>query len=125
MDPGKVLQELSERFKATANVNVVYGESRVVGEKTIIPVALVSYFLGAGGGKGKTETGDDKPPTEGEGGGGGGRVTVKPIAVLEITAERTRIIPVLDVNRVLMAGVVGLGFTLFLLSRLLKRRREE
>ncbi len=117
MDPAKILEDLGERFRATANVSVVYGESRVVGEKTLIPIAAVSYGLGAGGGSGKSEGGGGKPAGEGEGGGGGGQINVRPIAVLEIDQGQTRMIPVLDVGRVALGAMFAFVIGAFFLRR--------
>jgi len=43
----RIVSDLMERVKGTARVEAVYGESRQVGEKTIIPVALVTYAFPA------------------------------------------------------------------------------
>lgn len=117
MDPAKVLEDIGEKFRATANVSVVYGESRVVGDKTLIPIAAVSYGLGAGGGSGRSEGGEGKPPGEGEGGGGGGQVKVRPIAVLEIDHGQVRMIPVLDVGRIALGTMFAFVMAAFFLRR--------
>jgi uncharacterized spore protein YtfJ len=110
----ELVATISERLKATANVKVVYGEPQVIEGKTIIPVAVARYGFGAGSGTG--------PRGEGTGGGGGGGVSVKPIGCLEITAERTRFIPVIDVNRLATLGLIGLALVLFWFRRPFRRR---
>jgi len=108
----ELLATISERLKATADVKVVYGEPQVIEGKTIIPVAVASYGFGAGSGGGK----------QGTGGGGGGGVSVKPIGCIEITAERTRFIPVVDVNRLATLGLIALIVILFWIRRTFRRR---
>jgi len=110
----ELVATISERLKATANVKVVYGEPQVIEDKTIIPVAVASYGFGAGSGTG--------PQGEGSGGGGGGCVRVKPVGCIEITAGRTRFIPVIDVNRLAMLGLIGLALVLFWFRRTFRRR---
>jgi uncharacterized spore protein YtfJ len=110
----ELIADISERLKTTANVKVVYGEPQVIEGKTIIPVAVASYGFGAGGGPG--------PRGEGTGGGGGGGVRVKPVGVVEITAERTRFIPVIDVNGLATLGLIGLALLLFWFRNPFRRR---
>jgi len=106
----ELVATITERLKASADVKVVYGEPQVVEGKTIIPVAVASYGFGAGVG------------TQGEGSGGGGGLRVKPVGVLEITAERTRFIPIVDVNRLAMLGVIALALLLFWFRNPFRRR---
>jgi uncharacterized spore protein YtfJ len=105
----ELVTTISERLKAAADVKVVYGEPQVIEGKTIIPVAVASYGFGAGAG--------------GEhGAGGGGGVSVKPIGCIEITAERTRFIPIVDVNRLATLGLIALVVILFWFRRTFRRR---
>ena len=50
VDPKEMLATLVDRFAVTAKVQNVFGEPIESHGKTIIPVARVSYRLGAGGG---------------------------------------------------------------------------
>jgi uncharacterized spore protein YtfJ len=75
---------------------------------------VASYGFGAGSGPG--------PRGEGSGGGGGGGVRVKPIGCLEITADRTRFIPIVDVNRLATLGLIALVVILFWFRRTFRRR---
>jgi len=107
----ELIATISERLKATADVKVVYGEPQVIEGKTIIPVAVASYGFGAGSGGGQ----------QGTGAGGGGGVSVKPIGCIEITAERTRFIPIVDVNRLATLGLIALIVILFWFRRTFRR----
>jgi len=110
----ELVATISERLKAAADVKVVYGEPQVIEGKTIIPVAVASYGFGAGSGTG--------PQGEGGGAGGGGGMRVKPVGVVEITAERTRFIPIVDVNRLATLGLIALVVVLFWFRRTFRRR---
>jgi uncharacterized spore protein YtfJ len=116
----ELLATISERLKAAADVKVVYGEPQVIEGKTIIPVAVASFGFGAGaGGRGRWRHDEEG---EGTGAGGGGGVSVKPIGCIEITAERTRFIPIIDVNRLATLGVVALALLLFWFRNPFRRR---
>jgi uncharacterized spore protein YtfJ len=115
------LASVLERLKDSASVNVVYGESRSVADKTIIPVAMVAYWFGsgAGGGSGGPEGG--AVSGTGGGSGGGGAVRVRPLGVLEVTAGRTRFVPVVNATRIMLAAMlIGLGLSVM---GMMRRRR--
>lgn len=97
----RIVSALAERIRASANVELVFGESRTVGDKTIIPIAAVTYGFGGGGGGGEAPRRDGERPAVGGGGGGGG-VRVRPVAVVEAGPEGTRVLPVLDWTRMAM-----------------------
>lgn len=119
----RIVSELLERIKGSARVEVVYGEPREIGEKTIIPVAAVAYGFGAGAGGGTGERpGGDGATGSGGGGGGGGGVRVQPVGVLEVTGEETRLVPILDWTRIITTIVTFLG--LWLIVRALRGRRR-
>ena len=105
----ELLATISDRLKVSADVKVVYGEPQVIEGKTIIPAAVASYGFGAGGG------GE-------QGSGGGGGMRVKPVGVVEVTAERTRFIPIVDVNRLATLGLIALVVILFWFRRTFRRR---
>lgn len=118
----RIISELVERIKSSAKVEVVYGEPREIGEKTIIPVAVVAYGFGAGaGGRGAGPSGDGAIGSGGGGGGGGG-VRVHPIGVLEVTADETRLVPILDWTRIITTGLTFFG--LWMIVRALRGRRK-
>lgn len=118
----RIVSELLDRVRGSARVEVVYGEPREVGEKTIIPVAVVAYAFGAGAGAGSVGGEDSRRAGTG-GGGGGGAVRVHPIGVLEVTAEGTRLVPVLDWTRIITTGITVVGLWLMLRALRGGRRR--
>jgi uncharacterized spore protein YtfJ len=104
------VSQIAERLNTSARVDVVYGEERKIGDKTIIPIAVVAYMFGggAGGGVAPHENGASNS-TSGGGGGGGGGVRVQPVAVLEVTGDDTRVLPVMDWTRIITTGITIFG----------------
>lgn len=120
-----MINAVSERVGKVATVNTVFGEPRVMDGRSIIPVALVTGGFGAGGGEGKMPSGDGgQPQQEGTGGGGGGGFVVRPLAVLEVTHQQTKLIPVLDMTKIILAGIGLLGGSLWIIGKAMKSRRR-
>lgn len=116
MDIEQVFATIADRVKATASIDTVFGKPMEVAGKTIIPVAQVGYWFGAGGGEGQQAPSGSQAAT-GSGGGGGGWARAKPVAVIEITQEGTRVIPIIDFGRIAM-----LTFAAAIIMTLLRRR---
>jgi len=94
-----------ERIRANVNVDLACGESRTVGDTTIIPIGVVSYGFGFGMG---TQPNADSQAAQ-EGGGGGGGAWIQPIAIMTITNGKTKVIPVLDLARMIPAMIGAIG----------------
>ncbi len=116
----RIVSDILERIRGSARVEVVYGEPREIGDKTIIPVSVVAYAFGAGAGEGAG--GEGAESGAGRGGGGGGAVRVQPVGVLEVTAEETRLVPILDWTRIITTGITFFG--LWLVVRAVRGRRK-
>lgn len=113
-----------------ATVKTVFGEPYQVNGRTMVPVAKISYGFGFGAGRGEAkEHGADKPGGGGAGGGGGGRVSVRPVAVLEMSAADTKVRPIVDVTRIALAAMALVAWNIFWISytarRICARRRAE
>lgn len=123
-----VVNSILDRIRATAKVELVYGEERTIGDKTIIPVAAIAYTFGGGGGGGagsgpSAHNGHTEDAAGvGGGGGGGGSVRVQPVGVLEVTGDESRLIPILDWTRIITTGITALG--VWLVFRAIFRRRS-
>lgn len=119
-----IVGSILERIRNTARVELVYGEERRIGEKTIIPVAAVAYTFGGGAGGGTatpSTNGHGEETSVGGGGGGGGSVRVQPVGVLEITEDETRLVPVLDWSRIITTALTVFG--VWMVFRTIFRRR--
>jgi uncharacterized spore protein YtfJ len=112
------VKEMLERAAQSARVETVYGETRQVNGKTIIPVARVTYGGGGGEGKGKRTEGE-----EGEGGGGALGVHVQPLGVFVVTDQQERWAPVIDVTRVVLAGCAVVTLALLTVGKIAGRRK--
>ncbi len=118
------LTEMLERIRATARIELVYGKERKIGDKTLIPIAAVAFTFGAGAGGGTAPVIDDDGVGEapvGGGGGGGGSVRVLPVGVLEVDADETRMVPILDWTRIITTGLTVFG--IWMVFRTIFRRR--
>jgi uncharacterized spore protein YtfJ len=113
------VKEILDQAAQSARVETVYGESREIAGKTVIPVAKVCYGGGGGGGTG---TGPEGRGGSGEGGGVG--VHVRPIGVLVITEQAERWVPIVDVTRLAMAGLGVAAMALWTLKKIATRRRD-
>ncbi len=107
------LAELQER----ANVNACFGEPVVVEGRTVIPVASVGYGFGMGMGEGTAvEDGEDTEESTGSGGGGGGGMGARPLAAIEVTSEDVRVEPIMDEQKIALAGILLSGWAIFWLA---------
>ncbi|MEO8457634.1 MAG: spore germination protein GerW family protein [Chloroflexota bacterium] len=121
-----VVSSILDRIRATARVELVYGEERKIGDKTIVPIAAISYAFGGGGGGGAGTGPQHNGHSEdtagvGGGGGGGGSVRVQPVGVLEITEDGTRLVPIIDWTRIVTTALTGAA--VYLTFRAIFRRR--
>jgi uncharacterized spore protein YtfJ len=122
IDPKEMLATLVDHFASTARVQNVFGEPIEAHGKTIIPVARVSYRLGAGGSEGGETPADPSAPRKAGGGsGGGGIVQATPIGVLEVTEAGARFVRFFDPQ--MATGLIAGGVMLGLLLRRVFRRR--
>ena len=121
----KEIQTLLDSFadlREKANVNACFGEPVTVEGRTVIPVAEVGYGFGLGVGHGpavKAEAPEGETSEEAGGGGGGGGAKARPIAVVEVTPEGTQVKPVIDEQKVALAGMLFAGWAVFCLARAL------
>lgn len=74
------------------STKTVVGEPMTVGDSTLIPLISIGFAFGAGGGSG---TGMVKEKGEGSGHGTGGGAGVKPVAVVIVDKEGTRVEPIM------------------------------
>ncbi len=117
-----IVSQILDRVKNTVRVDIVYGESRELHGKTIIPVAAVAYAFGGGAGVGVNPSGNGATEKVGRGSGGGGAVRVQPVGVLEVTDDETRLVPVLDWTRIITTSLTVFGVWMAL--RTIFRRRK-
>ena len=117
-----MLTTLVDHFATTAKVQNVFGEPIESPGKTIIPVARVSYRLGASGsGGGQSQPDSSAPQREGGGGGGGGVVQAVPAGVVEVTEAGARFVRFFDPQMAM--GMIAGGVMIGLMLRRLFRRK--
>ena len=112
------IQELLDALadlRKKADVNAVFGKPVIADGRTVIPVAEVAYDFEMG-----IEEEAVEGSTEGEGGGSGG-MSVRPVAVVEVTPESTVVKPVVDEQKLALAGALLIGWAVFWVVRALVR----
>src|SRR5512141_315788 len=105
-----------ERADENASTKAVYGEPIVYEDKVILPIATISHGFGLGGG-----LGSDQAANEGVGGGGGGYIGAQPVALAEISADGVKVLPIVDENRALAAGLAFAAWAVFWTARTLMK----
>ena len=105
MDLQKYFENIQLVISSSAHVKTVFGDPVSAEGKTIIPVARVRYGFGGGMGTGPSRSADEQ--RIGQGGGGGGGVIVQPVGVVEVSATRTRFVPVHSQKRMVVAAFAG------------------
>lgn len=121
-----------------ATVKTVFGEPYQVDGRTIIPIARVAYGFGFGGGRANGKAPDEMEvepggshretgrrtmePNGGPGGGGAGAgVSVRPVAVLEISGGETKVRPIIDVTRLAITGMLLGAWSVFWITYTVRR----
>jgi uncharacterized spore protein YtfJ len=128
------IQTLLDSFadlREKANVNACFGEPVTIEGRTVIPVAQVGYGFGLGVGHGmmveeeEEEADEEAAEKVGSGRGGVGGMKARPIAVVEVTPEGAQVKPVMDEQKVALAGILFAGWAVFCLARTLARIFER
>jgi len=111
------LFDMVEALQRRANVNAAFGRPVAAEGRTLIPVAEVAYGFGLG--FGTAGEGEEQEAEGGAGGGGGAGVRTRPLAVIEVTPEATRVEPLVDEGKIALAGVLLVGWIVFWVARAL------
>jgi len=111
------LFDMVEALQRRANVNAAFGRPVAAEGRTLIPVAEVAYGFGLG--FGTAGEGEEQEAEGGAGGGGGAGVRTRPLAVIEVTPETTRVEPLVDEGKIALAGVLLVGWIVFWVARAL------
>ena len=115
------LFETVEQAREAANWKTAFGEPQVAEDKTIIPVAQVSYGFGLGFGIGTAPVDDeDAPAPEGEGGGGGGGVSSRPLGVIVVTPESVHFEEVRDEAKITLLGMGMVTLSIYQVAKTLR-----
>lgn len=103
-----LIERLSSDLGQAATVRNVFGDPIQAGDKTLIPVAKISYGFGGGQGHGSGKRSGAAEPERNDqpgGAGGGGGLHACAKGVFEITPTGTRFVPA-GSWRPFLAGVV-------------------
>jgi uncharacterized spore protein YtfJ len=103
-----------EEARETAHWRAAFGEPQVFEDRTLIPVARVSYGFGLGFGSGSGPVEEEgEPAPSGEGGGGGGNASARPLGAMVITPERIYFEETADESKIALAGIALGALTVY------------
>lgn len=94
-----------------AAARTVFGDPVHVNGRTIIPIARVHYGFGFGLGRNTEKEREEEEASVG--GGGGGGLSIRPVAVLEISEKETRVRPIIDMTRMALAAMALIAWNVF------------
>lgn len=115
------LFETVEQARETADWKTAFGEPQAAEDKTIIPVAQVSYGFGLGFGIGTAPADDENTPVpDGEGGGAGGGVSSRPLGVIVVTPESVYFEETRDEARITLLGMGMVTLSIYQIAKTLR-----
>jgi len=106
------IQKLLDAFtdlRKKASANTVFGKPVTTKERTVIPVAEIAYGFEMG----------IEGEAEEEAGGGSGSMSARPLAIIEVMPEGARVKPIIDEQKLALAGALLIGWAIFWLARTL------
>ncbi len=108
-----------EQVRESAHWRAAFGEPQVVEDKTLIPVAQVSYGFGLvlRSGTGPSEEGGE-PAATGEGGGGG--ASARPLGAIVVTPESVYFEQVRDEGKIALSAFVMVAFCTLQIAKTLR-----
>ncbi len=116
--------EVIGRLFEIAQPEQAFGNTVTQGEYTVVTASEVSVSMGLGyGGGGGGGTDQEKEDVEtgqgfGVGGGGGGVAMSRPIAAIEIGPRGIVVEPIIDVTKISLAFITGLGTMAMMLAKM-------
>jgi uncharacterized spore protein YtfJ len=105
------LRRVIDQFATNGKADVAFGTPHVIGDRTLIPVARVMYGFGGGAG---TDTAQQR------GSGAGGGLAVRPFALIEATPDKVRVVPIVDVQR-MIGRVIAFATVALVVAGLMRR----
>jgi uncharacterized spore protein YtfJ len=114
VETADALRRVIEQLTTNGKADVAFGTPKVIGDRTIIPVARVMHLFGGGAGA--------ENPQQGSGAGGG--LAVRPFAVVEVSQDKVRVVPIIDVQS-MVGRVFAFATAAMLVATLAQRAREQ
>ncbi|MGD1992096.1 MAG: spore germination protein GerW family protein [Anaerolineae bacterium] len=115
------LFEMMDQVREKATSRAVFGDPIVIEERTVIPVAQVTYGFGLGFDSSAGEGAEGEPAEEDVGGGGGGGAGARPIGVVEVTREGVQVKPIVDEQKLAIGGALLVAWITVWVARTLVR----
>lgn len=127
-DSGDEILGTIDRMLETTGVDAVYGIPVEQGEYLIIPAAEVVAAGGFGFGSGGADESPENADGEGgyaggSGGGGGGYSFSRPVAVIVAGPNGVRVEPVIDLTKIILAGITASALALGIMGQMRRMSR--
>ena len=106
-------------LREKANVNACFGDPVTAEGRTVIPVAKIGYGFAVMSGHEMTAEKKVTEKTAGKAGSSGGAMRARPLAVVEMTPARVWVEPIVDEQKLALAGALLTGWSVFWLARAL------
>jgi uncharacterized spore protein YtfJ len=113
VETADALRRVVEQLTTNGKADVAFGTPNVIGDRTIIPVARVIHLFGGGAGA-------ENPQQSGAGGG----LAVRPFAVVDVSQDKVRVVPIVDVQS-MMGRVFAFATAALLVATWARRAREQ
>ena len=114
LDIDRFFEEFADTRKQ-ASVDGVFGTPIEADGQTVIPIASAIYGYGIGAGVSER----DGKPNAGAGGGGG--YMARPMAMAVINKDGVRIKPIMNPERIAIAGILMIAWSTFWVARVFLR----
>ena len=136
----RTLNESLRRMMDSVRPDGIFGAVVEREGVTLIPCAEVTASFGMGGGSGIGPAATNRPKPQaaaatsgeaagaqpvistGSGVGGGGGVRGRPVAVVVMSQGKTRVLPVVDVTRFMLATITTMGIMAFMVGQMIVAR---
>lgn len=128
-DSGDEILGTIDRMLETTGVDAVFGIPVEQGEYLVIPAAEVVAAGGFGFGSGGADEAPEDANGEGgyaggSGGGGGGYSFSRPVAVIVAGPNGVRIEPVIDLTKIILAGITASALALGIMGQMRRMSRS-
>lgn len=121
MTAEEIMSAITDQVKDTANVRVIFGNPVTADGVTVIPVGAVKIAGGGGGSHaGAAPQGEGEAAESGM--GLGVKVITRPLGYIEVSNGSAKLIPIIDVTRIVLASLVATGLALLTFGKLFMRR---
>jgi uncharacterized spore protein YtfJ len=139
MDVKELIQQIKTNIEKTTNTTAVFGDTKKIGNISIIPVASIRVQGGGGGTIGEPcgaekpeqtqeteKSKKEEPVKKGKGGGLGLKIDAEPVGYIEIKGDDARFVEVTNKTKIYLKAIkyIGIFFVLLAIKGIFRRRKK-